>query len=251
MTNIDRTIVVSVVSHGHGPLLRDLMQDLARHCAHHALHVEITLNTDEAFTIEPELYPFQISVHRNIHPKGFGANHNAAFHRVQCAYFCVLNPDVRLTADPFGILVSHLMNGAGLVAPQVVSTTGELQPTARHLPTPQQIVQRLLGAGPVSYNMTSGIVRPDWVGGMFMLFSRDSYEAVNGFDEHFFLYYEDVDICVRLRLHGYTILVDPRVTVVHDGAYASRRSWKHFRYHIASMARFFASDTYTRIQRQQ
>jgi hypothetical protein len=245
MTSIDNLVVVSVVSHGHGPLLRVVLQDLAQHCARRALHVEITLNVDEDYSINPEFYPFSVAMHRNAQPKGFGANHNAAFHRVRGGYFCVLNPDVRLTSDPF-VLISRLGEGIGIVAPQVLSLTGNIQPTARHLPTPWRIAGRLLGIPPKDYDMASGVVRPDWVGGMFMLFTHAAYKAVNGFDERFFMYYEDVDLCARLRLLGYAVQVDPAVTVIHDGAYASHRNWRHFRWHVTSMARFFLSGTYAR-----
>jgi len=248
MTNSDKLIVVSVVSHGHGQLLHVLLQDLAQHCARHALHVEITLNVEENFAVSPGSFPFSVNVHRNVRPRGFGANHNAAFHRTRGEYFCVLNPDVRLTADPF-ILASRLRDGVGLVAPRVVSSNGSIQPTARRLPTPWRIAGRLLGISPTDYDMAAGIVSPDWVGGMFMLFTHAAYAAVNGFNERFFMYYEDVDLCARLRLLGYAIQVDPAVTVIHDGAYASHRNWRHFRWHVASIARFFVSDTYTRARR--
>jgi hypothetical protein len=121
----------------------------------------------------------------------------------------------------------------------------------RRLPNPWRIFRRLFGPRPLDYDMKSGIVRPDWVGGMFMLFTHAAYEAVNGFDERYFLYYEDVDISARLRLLGYDIQVDPRVTVIHDGAYSSHRSWKYFKYHVASMFRFFTSDTYASFRRMQ
>jgi len=246
----EKLINVSIVSHGHGPILPKLLEDIGKYCSQHALHVELTFNIYENTNIDTGQYPFPITVHQNHQSKGFGANHNAAFHRRKCDYFCVLNPDVRLISDPF-LLAFRLRGDIGLIAPIVVNTTGRLQPTARQLPTPWRIVGRLFGIKHTDYNMASGVVSPDWVGGMFMLYTYDAYKAVDGFDERFFMYYEDVDICTRLKLRGYAIQADPSVTVIHDGAYSSHRNWRHFRWHVASMIRFFLSPTYVKARWQK
>jgi len=78
----------------------------------------------------------------------------------------------------------------------------------------------------------------DWVAGMFMLFRGDAFRAVGGFDEHFFLYYEDVDICRRLGLFGLATLYVPGVTVIHDAQRESRRNLRLMRIHAASAARY-------------
>jgi GT2 family glycosyltransferase len=74
---------------------------------------------------------------------------------------------------------------------------------------------------------------------MFMLFSTEDYKAIGGFDEKFFLYYEDVDICIRLWKSGRSVMVDPDVQVVHDARRTSHKSWRFMRWHVASMIRFF------------
>jgi N-acetylglucosaminyl-diphospho-decaprenol L-rhamnosyltransferase len=74
---------------------------------------------------------------------------------------------------------------------------------------------------------------------MFMLFRRQDYSRLHGFDEQFFLYYEDVDICVRAWQQGMLILACPRMSVIHDARRYSRRNALHMRWHLASMARYF------------
>jgi len=66
------------------------------------------------------------------------------------------------------------------------------------------------------------------------------YAALGGFDEGFFLYYEDVDLCARLWRGGREVVLCPEVQVVHDARRASRRHLRHMRWHAASMARYFS-----------
>jgi GT2 family glycosyltransferase len=73
---------------------------------------------------------------------------------------------------------------------------------------------------------------------MFMLFRAAAFRSVSGFDERFFLYYEDVDICRRLKRQGLQVLYEPRAEVLHN---ARRTSWRHPRYlawHLRSILRF-------------
>jgi hypothetical protein len=80
---------------------------------------------------------------------------------------------------------------------------------------------------------------PEWVAGMFMLFRREAFARLGGFDEGFFLYYEDVDICVRAWRQSLPVLVCPGVAVVHDARRDSHRSLRHLRWHLASIGRYF------------
>jgi hypothetical protein len=80
---------------------------------------------------------------------------------------------------------------------------------------------------------------PDWVAGMFVLFSALAYKKLEGFDENYFLYYEDVDICRRAHLLGLKIICCPEVTIVHHAQRASRKSIRHMCWHLESMRRYF------------
>ena len=62
-----------------------------------------------------------------------------------------------------------------------------------------------------------GIYEPDWVAGMFMFFKTDRLHAIGGFSESYRLYYEDVDVCFRLRQSGGVVAVDNEVRVIHVG----------------------------------
>ena len=88
------------------------------------------------------------------------------------------------------------------------------------------------------YAKEEGLIEVDWIAGMFMAFHEDAFRAVRGFDERFFLYYEDVDICRRLRRAGYVVVYDPRSSVIHDARRASRRNVRLMAIHAASALRY-------------
>ena len=173
-------------------------------------------------------------------PKGFGANHNAAFARCRTPFFCVANPDIRLRTDPFPALLDALADGrAGVAGPLVRAPDGAVEDSARRFPVPRTLVGKLFGGwrGP-DYPIDRGTIPVDWVAGMFMLFRSDAFAAVDGFDERYFLYYEDADICRRLRGKGREVLYAPAAEVIHDARRASRRDPRLALRHAASAWRF-------------
>ena len=72
----------------------------------------------------------------------------------------------------------------------------------------------------------------DWVTGAFMLMRRKVFEELNGFDEQFFLYFEDEDLCLRAEKKGLRVVYYPRFSVIHIGGASSekRKKWKHDHY---------------------
>ncbi|WP_246598937.1 glycosyltransferase [Methylogaea oryzae] len=232
---------VSVVSHGQGALLLALLADVAGYCDPATLEVIVTFNIPEpaGFAL-PASLPFPVRVIENPAPKGFGANHNAALSAARGDYFCVLNPDVRLVGDPFtGLVAFARRTGAALLAPQVVNSRNEREDSARPFPTPLSIALKLCGKKTPDIRFDGDIAYPDWVAGMFMLFPRDAYAAIGGFDERYFLYYEDVDICARLRAAGRRVVLVRDIRVIHNAQRASHRNVKYLRWHLTSMLRFF------------
>lgn len=248
-------IHVSIVSHGQLALIENLLNDIAGHCHDTPVHVTLTLNIPEQFVFDPELYDFDIVVIRNETPQGFSVNHNKAFRHGQenypCKYFAVVNPDIRLTSDPFRSLLNCLAqdDDIGLVAPSVVNSSGVIEDSTRRFPTPFNVFNRVLGLHDRTvYADIHSVNEPDWVAGMFMVFDASVFDRVSGFDERYFLYYEDVDICARLWLSGCRVKFDRNVRVIHEARRDSHRKPKYFLWHITSALRFFMSPTYRRLK---
>lgn len=241
-------ITVSIVSHGHGELVSRLLEDLAG-CAG-VSSILLTLNVPEEGIDVPDSLADKIVLIKNPRPLGFGANHNQAFRQARSAFFCILNPDIRIPHDPFPVLMSRLGNDeCDLVAPTILSPTGDVDDSARYLPTPWGVLRKVAGGqdGRYSFELGGPDFSPDWVGGMFMLVRAEAFRSVGGFDERYFLYYEDVDLCCRLRLAGHRLVLCPAASVIHDARRASHRNLRFLRWHLASMIRFFCSTIFWKL----
>ncbi|HUO44195.1 MAG TPA: glycosyltransferase family 2 protein [Burkholderiales bacterium] len=233
-------VTVSVVSHGQAALVGELLSDLDAHCST-GLTVILTLNIAEPLPFAPTDFKFPVAIIRNAAARGFSANHNAAFRLTQTEYFCVVNPDVRLSRDPFPPLLDRLQDGViGVAAPLVLDPSGKIEDSARRFPTPFGILKKALSARrDIDYAIGAEPVFPDWVAGMFMLFRSATFGAIGGFDEGYFLYYEDVDICWRLRRKGMRPVLVPAAGIVHNARRESHRNARYRVWHATSMARFF------------
>ncbi len=232
-------ITVSIVSHLQGELVAGLLHDLAA-LRRDDLRVILTLNLPED---EPAGHGMSVEIIRNPERLGFGANHNQALRRSGDDLYCILNPDVRLPQDPFpALLEAAKPERVGLVAPRVLAPSGEIENNARRFPTFLSLASKGLGLGPArEYPETASSWSPDWVAGMFMLVKRSAFVAVGGFDERYFLYYEDIDLCRRLRLRGYDIRLVPTATVVHDARRTSHRNPKYLVWHLRSILRYLTT----------
>jgi N-acetylglucosaminyl-diphospho-decaprenol L-rhamnosyltransferase len=240
-------ISISVVSHQQIAMIANLLQDLQAHCTT-AIEVILTLNVPEPVPFDCAQYRFPVTVIHNDHAQGFGTNHNAAFAMVRSNYFCVLNPDIRIENDPFPALLELLASpDVGVAAPLVVNPLGGVEDSARRFPTPLGILRKAVSkTRRVDYRISHEIVRPDWVAGMFMVFQAAVFRTVGGFDVKYFLYYEDVDLCWRLRRLGYDVAVQPAVRVIHAAQRASHRKLVYLRWHVASMLRFFMKQAFAK-----
>ena len=238
----ERDITLSVVSHRQNALVNRLLEDLQRACADRIALV-LTQNVPDPVPLATAGLSCPVEVISNERVKGFGANHNAAFARCRTPYYCVANPDIRLGADPFPPLLACLAdNGNGAAGPLVRNPAGAAEDSARRFPTPGNLLRKALGgrAAP-DYPSDRGPQEVDWIGGMFMLLRSETLRAVGGFDESYFLYYEDVDLCRRMRAAGKAIMYQPAAEVIHDARRGSRRQPRLALHHLKSALRYFRS----------
>lgn len=236
-------LVVSIVSHGHGELVDALLRDMAVHCADSVTRVVVTLNLggERAPQVAPVSWPFALEIRRNARPLGFGTNHNRALVGAHESFVCVMNPDIQLHSDPFAALMELVQRpGVGCTYPIQVDEIGRPQDSERALPTPQALWRRrILGRPEASV---------DWVNAACLVMPRAAWQQIGGFDERYFMYCEDVDLSLRLRLAGWTLARAP-VQVVHLGQRASRRRLRHLAWHMRSLLRLWGSPAYRQARR--
>ena len=235
-------VTLSIVSHGHGPMVVNLLRDLqALQWPQENYEVLLTLNIQEdvaLFSSFQNTLPLHIVT--NDAPKGFGANHNAAFRRSRGGAFAVVNPDVRAPTLSLNAWLAPLsQNQVGACAPLAHDSHGQLQDNARRFPTLWSLTQRVLtGVRQPNYDPHNGPQHIDWAAGYFLLLRREAFEQVGGFDEAYFLYMEDVDLARRLSHQGWKVLWDTTTSIIHDSQRASHRQWRHLGWHVKSLWRY-------------
>jgi len=242
MENPKDLISISIVSHKQASLVGALLEDILRYIDPQLIEIILTLNVPERHASHVKNLRASTRIIENKGAKGFATNHNAAFKLARGDWFCVMNPDIRLMCNPFPPLLEELQSlGGAVIAPAVVGPTGLFEDNVRDFPTMRSLAAKLIwrmdGCHPGLLGNQAFF--GDWVAGMFMLFRRDAFGSVGGFDEKFFLYYEDVDICARLWRGGWSVVVFPGVQVIHHARRTSRHHPGYMRWHLASMIRFF------------
>ena len=229
-------ITVSLVTHGHGNMVSNLVEQLRTFSS--VRQIILTVNIAESLEHKCDDL---VQVIQNSQPIGFGANHNNAFYFCNQQYFCVLNPDIVFLEDPFPYLLNCLQQfNIALAAPIILSSSGDIEDSARKFPTFYSLLKKFLfsidGKWPLEHD--KNINYPDWVAGMFMLFDSKKFNDIKGFDTRYFLYYEDVDICRRIKLAGYSLGLCIQAKVIHNARRTSRKNIKYMFWHIRSIFRF-------------
>ena len=173
---------------------------------------------------------------------GYGPAHNRAYRISQGRHLLVLNNDITITEGALEGLVHYMDEhpNVGLVGGRLQNPDGTFQSSAnRRFPTLlgvflEQIffltslriflIQKTFGArfSRLRWNleMPQSVA---WVGGACMLIRREVMERVGLFDDHFFFYYEDSDLCLRIKKSGWDVVYDPRYCFVHEWGTTTRR----------------------------
>lgn len=239
------SLVISIVSHGQGPLVKNLLKDLSALRPSQVFEVTIvlTLNIPESEDFLHD-YLHKVKLVRNLRPLGFGANHNQAFAAFDSDYFLILNPDIRFSQSFLDqISLCHVQTW-GCMGPIIRSPNGGIDDSARRYPTIARIASRVIfNRRGLDYD--AQIRSPDvvwvqveWLAGMFLLFKSSVFKQVGGFDTRYFMYLEDADICRRINSIGFSVVLNKEFFVVHDARRQSLKNAIHFRWHLRSMFRF-------------
>ncbi|WP_159673745.1 glycosyltransferase [Andreprevotia sp. IGB-42] len=186
---------------------------------------------------------------------GFGAGHNRIFAAIGEAghYHLIVNPDVSWHTSPVPVLLALLQQHDKLAAvmPDVFASNGQRQYLAKRMPSPQVLFgrrfgvfargsQRVMAAYELrEFSFACPAVVPI-ISGCCMLCRGTALQQVDGFDEGYFLYLEDYDLCRRWRIKGWRVAIDPAARIVHGHARSSYRWGKPLYWHICSAFRYFS-----------
>lgn len=152
---------------------------------------------------------------------GFSKGNNEATKKASGEYLFFLNPDTEIMMDIFTKLIEFCKThpDAGIVAPKLVMSNEQTQPSVKRLPTVWGALKEYVLGLKNSYSQYvpehSGPVEVEAVYGAAFLIKRDLFNRLQGFDERFFMYYEDSDLCKRVRKLGKKIYYCPDISVIH------------------------------------
>lgn len=238
-----KPVTVSIVSHGQLELVLPLLNQLNQFSSPSIDKVVLTANIPESDLLAGLSWSFALERIGNAAPRGFGANHNAAFAHCETEWFLVLNPDMRFDGDVLIPLIAQARPDVGLLTPRILEPGKRVPENHRALITPLEILtrQRKSYVQPLT---------PAWIPGLFMLFRASAYAQINGFNERFFMYGEDFDICARLRLTGWNLQIGEDLQARHEAQRASHSSYKHLYWHLSSLLKVWASGTFWRYRRR-
>jgi len=184
---------------------------------------------------------------------GYSRGNNLGLERARGDYLLVLNPDTEIVGAALNEMCAYLdaHPAVGALGPQLVSADGTPQSTRRRFPTPltaffestwlQPLAPRALLDRYYARDLTADQpVEVDWVVGAALLLRRAAYEQVGGFDEIFFMYSEELDLCRRLKAAGWRIAHLPSARIVHHEARSSAQvpAATHIRFNT-SKVRYF------------
>ncbi len=167
---------------------------------------------------------------------GFAAGNNMAAKSARGRYLLLLNPDAvpEPGALAKGIALMDAHPQAGLAGGELRNSQGEREPSARMFPTLRDEIFTMSGLAakfPTSRTFARLDRRwadpeqdaaVDWIPGAFVFIPRSLFQSLGGFDERFFMYYEEVDLCRRMQQSGYQVLYWPRLKAMHIGGASAK-----------------------------
>ena len=156
---------------------------------------------------------------------GFGAGHNFLARKAESKFILILNPDIKfLEKNTVKHLIEKLaeFSSGKVIGPKLI--TEESRPQEWDHGELEGFKAWLFNnTGNSFWKEREGVIKASWVSGAFFLIERQIFEKVSGFDEKFFLYKEEEDLCLRVRKLGFEIIYCPEVKVYHYGSVVARK----------------------------
>lgn len=233
-------VIISIVSHGHQKVL--LESELVT--APGPFRVIVRENIPESERVVPDSVDYVLNLRRS----GFGENHNKTF-EFSCPdaddWFVICNPDIAATAEQVEeLLIRADRERIKLAAPMLWNSRANgfdhnVRPRVRL----RSLALSFAGiSGPSRYSkeQLEKLETADWASGAFLAIKAGFFRDIGGFDDRYFMYMEDVDLCRRAELAGVRVRYFGDIRMIHDAARDSRRTLsRNFAHHLRSVIRFF------------
>jgi GT2 family glycosyltransferase len=233
---LDVTIVI--VSFNTRDVLRECLQSVYREAGSLRVQVIVVDNasTDGSAAMIEREFPGVLLVRSEVN-LGFGPANNLGIQAAGGLYIVLLNSDAFLSEGSLRRSVANMdaTPSAGLGGGRLIGRDGSWQPSARMFPTVFNDLlvlsglaarfphSRFFGRADRTWASPMEAAEVDWVPGAYSIIRADVLRSVGSFDPRFFLYYEEVDLCKRIKNAGHSIWYWPDIAIVHIGGESSRQ----------------------------
>lgn len=251
------SISAVIVNHNGGELLRDCLNDLIAERVDEIIVVDNASADGSAELLEASILMAGVRVLQVGLNIGYGAAANRGIAACNAPRIIVCNPDLRVHRGSIDILSAALESDPtlGVVGPCILEPDGSVYPSARRFPSlidagmhailgmffpdnkftrnyrmqdgermqdadRMQDIDRMQDGESLEHSSPREV---DWVSGAFFMARREAIEEIGGFDEGYFMYGEDVDLCWRIHQAGYGVAYIPEAVVTHERAYSTKK----------------------------
>ncbi len=236
-------LTIQIVNYNSRDYLRECLASLDSFLAKNQDVTEIIIINNDADPIgcflsalpRAESRPKIIEINENV---GFGRAHNRGLKEAQGEYILFLNPDTKIEAGSLEKMLNvfEADEKIGIAGPILVDGEGRLQNECWGFKkTPLSTIKSKLSGS--ATRAGEGIFEVDWVSGGAMIIRKNTFSDLGGFDEKYFMYFEDVDLCFQAKKKGWKIAVNPAARVHHQGG-------KSFSSHRDKKRHYYASQNY-------
>ena len=247
-------VSISIVTYNNDKIIKKCLQNIFKNINNTDFELIIVDNNSSDNTVSIIEKDFKnVRLIKNDRNIGFGAAHNIAIKLGKGKYHLVLNPDIIFTENTIEKLINFMEENSdvGLVSPKIIFPDGRIQYLCKRSPclfdlclrrfTPgflQNLFKKRIDYFEMRETGYNKIMDVPYLSGSFMLFRRSILEKIGGFDENFYMYFEDADITQRAAEISRTVFY-PYTSVIHLWERGSHKNIKLLFISLVSTAKYF------------
>lgn len=243
-------ISIAIVAYNDEPDVRIAVESIESHTSERIKkHIYIIDNSDMENHLKEFTERFSdvsyLFTGKNL---GFGRGHNYVLKRLDSRFHAIVNPDIILNMDALGVLMEFMQEeNVGMSVPRILDEKGNLLEVYRQEPTVFDLFLRMFAkkcakkrqAYHTMQNMDYEKSFPvPFAQGSFLVVRTELFRQLGGFDERYFLYMEDADLCRRINEVS-ELRYCPKAAVIHKWGKGSHKKFKLFCIHVKSMIAYF------------
>jgi GT2 family glycosyltransferase len=247
-----QAVSISIVTYNSERHIEKLLDSIARFVHGVDYHIYIVDNgsTDSTVELVEKRLDPAVTLIQSPKNRGFGSGHNMILGRIESMYHICINPDIVLRDDVISAMARYMdeHGDIGLLTPKILNEDGSVQALPKRDPKLIYLISRRIDLGFLRKYRDEYEMREqgadcqfdiEFCSGCFMFVRTALLKELGGFDERFFMYFEDADLTRQIRRRARAVYA-PGFQVVHAWVRAGRRQLKYFVIQVVSMMKYMA-----------